>query len=75
MRTHLHHLLAERADTHPDDPAVTYRDDTLTYGEAWRQAQRVAAQLRGLGLERGDRVAVYLEKRLETIASIFGISA
>ncbi len=28
-----------------------------------------------LGLDRGDRVAVYLEKRLETIAALFGASA
>jgi acyl-CoA ligase (AMP-forming) (exosortase A-associated) len=30
--------------------------------------------LSGLGLRRGDRVAVYLEKRLETVTALFGTS-
>lgn len=75
MRTHLHDLLVERASTHPADPAVTYRDTTLTYGELRRDVGSIAAQLQGLGLQRGDRVAIYLEKRLETVAALFGVSA
>lgn len=75
MRIHLHDLLAEAAVRHPDAPALTYRDVTQTYAEAWEAAQRVAAQLQRLGLGRGDRVAVSLEKRLETVAAVFGASA
>lgn len=75
MRTGVHHLLAERALTHPDDEALTYKATTQTYSEAWAAAQAAAHQLREVGLRRGDRVAIYLEKRLETIAAIFGTSA
>ena len=35
----------------------------------------MANGLRRLGLERGDRVAVFLDKRIETVAGIFGTSA
>ncbi len=31
--------------------------------------------LKGLGICRGDRVAVYLDKRIETVTALFGISA
>lgn len=75
MRTQLHHLLADHATTQPDRPALTFQEETQTYGDAWRAAQQVAAQIRGVGLARGDRVAVYLEKRLEAVSAIFGVSA
>ncbi len=75
MRTLIHHLIAHRAQSHPDDPALTYRDVTVTYGELWRDTVGSARQLSGLGVRRGDRVAVYLEKRLETVAALFGVSA
>lgn len=75
MRAHIHDLLAERATSHPDDPALTYQGVTQTYGEAWRAAAAAASQLQTLGLTRGDRVAIYLEKRFETVAAIFGASA
>ncbi|WP_404435864.1 acyl-CoA ligase (AMP-forming), exosortase A system-associated [Microbacterium aerolatum] len=75
MRTAVHHLLSEQARLRPDAPALTYQTSTQSYAEVWDAASTAAAQLRGLGLERGDRVAVYLEKRLETVAAIFAASA
>jgi acyl-CoA ligase (AMP-forming) (exosortase A-associated) len=35
----------------------------------------LAAELSGMQLSRGDRVALYLEKRPETVTTLFGISA
>lgn len=75
MRTHVHDLLAERAAAMPEAPALTYKTQTQSYAEAWGAARAVAAQLQRLGLRRGDRVAIYLEKRLETVAALFGASA
>jgi long-chain acyl-CoA synthetase len=42
----------------PERPAVRFEDVELTYAEAWERCRRLAGGLRGLGLERGDRVAV-----------------
>ncbi len=75
MRTGIHHLLSERAASHPDSAALTYRDVTHTYSDVWRSTRRAAHQLQALGLLAGERVAVYLEKRLETVAALFGASA
>lgn len=74
MRIHIHDLLAHRASTHPDDPALSYHGATQSYAEAWHAASAAAAQLQAIGLGRGDRVAVYLEKRLETVAALFATS-
>ena len=74
MRTHLHHLLEEGAARFGDRPALSHQDVTLDYASAWEQAWRTGAVLAGLGTVRGDRVAVHLDKRPETIAAIFGSS-
>jgi acyl-CoA ligase (AMP-forming) (exosortase A-associated) len=75
MRTNLHHLVEHGARTHPCSPALTYKTETLNYGGLWSQVQGVAAGLRDLGVTREQRVAVFLDKRIETVAAIFGASA
>ena len=75
MRTSLHHLLETGARSASDASAITYREVTRSYGELWARARQVAGGLAELGLEQGDRVAVFLEKRIETVESLFGISA
>ncbi|KAA9106480.1 acyl-CoA ligase (AMP-forming), exosortase A system-associated [Microbacterium rhizomatis] len=74
-RTNLHHLLSQAAASTPEAPALSYRSQTLTYAQTWAAAQAVAARLQAIGLQRGDRVAIYLEKRFETVVSIFAASA
>jgi acyl-CoA ligase (AMP-forming) (exosortase A-associated) len=75
MRIRLHDLLADAAGRSGDAPAVTYREDTLSYAELWRAVQAHGAGLQRLGLARGERVAVYLDKRIETVTAIFATSA
>ena len=59
----------------PDAMAVKYGDDALTYRALHAVVQRVASALLSIGIGRAERVAVYLEKRLETVAAIFGTAA
>ncbi|MEO8908101.1 MAG: AMP-binding protein, partial [Microbacteriaceae bacterium] len=74
IRTQFHDLLAQTAEATPGRPALTYKDRTVTYAQVWELTRAVGAQFAGLGLGRGDRVAIYLEKRLETVAAIFAAS-
>ncbi|MET0739053.1 MAG: acyl-CoA ligase (AMP-forming), exosortase A system-associated [Acidimicrobiales bacterium] len=74
MRTNLHHLLEERARSDGGRPALSHDDVTLDYAAAWERAWRTGSALASLGVQRGDRVAVFLDKRPETIATIFGAS-
>jgi acyl-CoA ligase (AMP-forming) (exosortase A-associated) len=75
MPTRLHELLAGQAATRPDAPALTFKDDTATYADLWRDVAAFGAGLARLGLDRSDRVGIYLDKRIETVVSIFGTSA
>ena len=75
MRTNLHHLLSQTADRRPSAAALTYREQTVSYAELWERAQTFGRGMTGFGLQRDDRVAIYLDKRIETVAAIFGTSA
>ncbi|MCB1297618.1 MAG: acyl-CoA ligase (AMP-forming), exosortase A system-associated [Microthrixaceae bacterium] len=74
-RTNAHHLLSYQARSTPEAPALSYRNVTVSYAEVWKQAQVTAEQLLEVGVRREDRVAIYLEKRIETVSSIFATSA
>src|SRR6266567_2298886 len=75
MRTQFHHLITDALRAREDAPALTYKDATITYGQLWRQVNRFGVFLNSLGLRREDRVAVYLDKRIETVTALFGTSA
>ena len=59
----------------PDAPALTYQDATLSYRELAALVGAAAAGLRRIGVRRGDRVLVCLEKRLETVVAMLAVSA
>jgi acyl-CoA ligase (AMP-forming) (exosortase A-associated) len=73
--TRLDHLVSAQAATRGEAPALTVKDRTLTYAELGREIAEFAAALSAGGLRRGDRVAVYLDKRIETVVSAFGAAA
>jgi acyl-CoA ligase (AMP-forming) (exosortase A-associated) len=75
MRTQFHHLVAETAAAHAGRPAVTYGETTVSYDELWRRVAAAGAGLQALGLARGERVAVHLDKRIETVVAMLGASA
>jgi acyl-CoA ligase (AMP-forming) (exosortase A-associated) len=75
MHTRLHDILTAAAGRRGEASALTYKDVTLTYAQLWDRSARVAGGLHRLGLRRGDRVGIYLEKRLETVTAVFGASA
>ncbi|MYY08083.1 acyl-CoA ligase (AMP-forming), exosortase A system-associated [Streptomyces sp. SID4919] len=59
----------------PDRPAVTFQDTTIDYAELRRRVSQAAAGLSGLGVRHGDRVAVYMEKRIETVVAMLAVFA
>lgn len=69
----LHALLERASRDHPDHPAVVEGDRSLTYAELDAAANRLANTLRGLGVGRGDRVGLYLEKSIEAVIGVYGI--
>lgn len=75
MRSRLPDLVAEMARRQGEHPALTFGGSTLSYAELWEEIGVVAAGMREAGVTRGDRVAVYLDKRNETVSAIIGCSA
>lgn len=73
--TLLNELVAVAAERAPDAPALTHGGVTMSYGELDAAVHGFAAGLMQLGLARGERVAIYLEKRFETVVASFGAPA
>src|SRR5262245_10651066 len=71
---HLTQLLDDAAARRPGHPAVEdERGARLTYAQLARGADRVATRLSRWGAGRGDRVGLWLHKRLEAVTAIHGI--
>lgn len=66
----LHQRILDRADTDPDAPAVFHRDAVLGFAELRRRTAASAAALRAAGVQRGDRVAVLMEKGPEQVVAV-----
>lgn len=58
----------------PNAAALVFKDEALTYAALDDAITDAARGLIGLGLARGDRVAVFLPKQIETVTAIFGAS-
>lgn len=67
-------ILGYRAEREPGFEILTFADGTMTYGELDGRATRIANALAGLGLEKGDAVAVQLPNGPEFAALWFGVA-
>ena len=64
-------FLENSADRTPDKVGLICDGHRLTYAEMEAQANRLARALTAHGLERGERVALYLPNSVELVISIF----
>jgi acyl-CoA ligase (AMP-forming) (exosortase A-associated) len=71
----LHDLIFGQLAHYGDRPALVHGEETLSYKDIATLVENVSAGLEGNGLQHGERVAVYLNKRPETVAAYFGTSA
>ena len=66
-------LIQNSAKQFPDKTALVCDGQRLTYAEIEARANRLAHALIAHGVQRGDRVAVYLPNSVETVVAIFAI--
>jgi long-chain acyl-CoA synthetase len=73
-RLRIFDLLRDGAHRTPDRSALHWveRARSLTYADAVVTAERVAAGLSSLGVERGDRVGIFAHNGLDYLAAMFG---
>jgi len=67
-------LLDEMAARYPDGEAVVFAGDRLTYREYRGRARRLARGLHGLGVRRGDKVALLMGNRTEWLLVDFAVA-
>jgi len=76
LTTHLlHELIFSSAESRPDAIALTHQSTSVSYGSLADSVHRCAGGLVGLGLARGERVGIFLEKRPEFVIAAFGTTA
>lgn len=66
--------LVARARACPREVFARFNDATIDFETINRKSDAVAAALHGLGLARGDRVAVMMRNSPETLAVLFGLA-
>ena len=74
MRYLVHHMLLESADRDPEQEALVDRYQRLEYGSAAGQVAALARGLQSLGVNRGDRIGVFLKPSVNLPIAILGIS-
>lgn len=73
--TLLHELISFSAGRHSGASAVSAGSQTVSYETLAEQVSRFAAGIVRMGIERQDRIGIYLEKRVETVVAAFGAAA
>jgi long-chain acyl-CoA synthetase len=73
MSFNLATMLRESALATPDKPLVLFAGTTLTYRQVDELSGRVAGSLAGMGLQRGDKVAVQLPNLPQFLLVYFGV--
>ncbi len=71
--TTLPDLLRAQAARRPDDTAVVYGEDHLSYRQLLRRSDQLAGCLHRLGVRADDRVGLFVEPSLDLMTGAWGI--
>jgi len=71
----LHDLPLLAAERSPQSMALQDDSSSVGYAELAGEIERFSSALATLGVGRGERVAIYLDKRRETVSASFGAPA
>jgi acyl-CoA synthetase (AMP-forming)/AMP-acid ligase II len=65
-------LMGRRVSAEPDAAYFHLYDETVTYGQLWKESARYAAGLRQAGIDRGDKVCLIYPTCKEFFFTFFG---
>ena len=66
-------FLEQSARKSPDKIALVVGENRLTYATIDEHSNRIASYLRSLGVNRQDRVAIFLDNSAESVIALFGV--
>jgi len=69
----LHDGFVANSQKCPDKIAVKVEKEGLTYGQFFQHCRALAHHLRDQGLQKGDRVVLFMDNALDTCIAIFGV--
>lgn len=70
----VHHMLHTSAVRYPGKEALVHGATRLSYRQVAEQCAGLAVGLRTAGLQRGERVGIFLDPSVPQVLSIFGVS-
>ncbi len=73
MPATLTQLLERSATLYPDHCAYRFGEKAINYSELLAQAAALGSYLRELGIRRGDRVGILLNKSIDTVIAVYGV--
>ena len=69
----LHAFLEQAARNHPNETAIIFKGNRLSYGELNEMADAVAAFLAANGFQKGDRAVLFMSNTPQFVVSYFGV--
>ena len=67
-------IVSDAADHWAERPFVIFEGSTYTYADVSLRADRMALGLKSLGVEAGDRVALWMSNRIEWVVAQFAVT-
>jgi acyl-CoA ligase (AMP-forming) (exosortase A-associated) len=71
----IHHFIDNSAMLHPERTALRYQGIGTRYDALAQRVQLAGEGMLALGMQRHERVAIYLEKREESVLAMFGAAS
>ena len=69
----VHHFLENSADTYPEKDAFFVNENWYNYAYIEKKANQLARYLINSGVNKGDRVAFYIENSVEYVITYYAI--
>ncbi|WP_373518704.1 amino acid adenylation domain-containing protein [Pricia sp.] len=73
MIYNLVHLIEQSAARFPKKDAFRCSDKTMSYTDLDTRSSQLAVHLKALGVQKGDRIGIYMNRCLETALAVYGI--
>jgi len=74
MPKQLHNFIQISANHQPDKIALNHKKEHLDYQTLWSELEKTSQLLLEQGIASGERIAIYLPKRFETVVAFFAAS-
>ncbi|MGJ8736181.1 amino acid adenylation domain-containing protein [Zobellia laminariae] len=66
-------LIENVARASPNREAFRYLEETISYSELHKKTDQLASYLISIGIKKGDRVGIFMNRCLETSIAVYGI--